>query len=111
LPSGVSTEPHSLVDKDVMWDSVKCFAQVQVDDDNCSTPVHHFCSSVIEDHQIGQAGFSPSKDCSGRTRGNELKLKLFQRLEEEKGISFSKSNFLSCFQTQINQSPNSRLPK
>ena len=44
-------------DKDVVQDSVERFAQVQVDDVYCSTPVHQFRSPIIEGHQTGQAGF------------------------------------------------------
>uniref|UniRef100_A0A8C6J259 Cilia- and flagella-associated protein 44 n=1 Tax=Melopsittacus undulatus TaxID=13146 RepID=A0A8C6J259_MELUD len=48
-------------DKDVVWDSVEHFAQVQVDDINCSAPVHQSHSPIREGHQIGQAGFPLSE--------------------------------------------------
>ena len=41
-PNGPSIKSMSLQfrDKDVMWDSVKWFAQVQIDDDSCSSFIH-----------------------------------------------------------------------
>lgn len=34
-----------------MADSVKCFAEVQVDDASCSSPLHRCCNPIIERHQ------------------------------------------------------------
>jgi len=47
--------------KDVVWDSVECFAQVQVDDIICSSLTHQRCSPVIEGLQICQALFALSE--------------------------------------------------
>lgn len=41
-------------DKDFIQDSVKCFAQNQVDV-NCSSINHECCNPIIEGHQICQA--------------------------------------------------------
>ena len=48
-------------DKDVMQDSVKCFAQIQVDDVSCSSLIHHHCKPVLEGHQTCQAQFALSE--------------------------------------------------
>ena len=48
-------------DKDVMRDSVKYFAQVQVDDISCSSLVHQRCNPIVEGHQICQAQFALSE--------------------------------------------------
>ncbi|GAB0190293.1 exostosin-2 [Grus japonensis] len=48
-------------DKDVVRDSVKCLAQVQVDDISCSSLVHQRCNPIIEGHQIYQARFALSE--------------------------------------------------
>lgn len=45
-------------DKDVMWDSVKGFAELQVGDTRSSSFIHHCCYSVMEGHQICQAWFT-----------------------------------------------------
>ena len=42
-------------DKDVVWDHVKGFAEVQVNIICCSSFVHLCCHSIIEGHQIGRA--------------------------------------------------------
>jgi len=42
-------------DKDVVWDSVNCFAQVQVGDVSCSPLIHQCCNPIVEGHQIFQA--------------------------------------------------------
>jgi len=57
---GPSVESMSLHfrDKDVVWDSVKCFAQVQVDDISFSALTHQHSNPVIEGHQICQAYLS-----------------------------------------------------
>lgn len=39
-------------DKNVMQDSVKYLAQVQVEDISCSSPIHHHCKPATEDSQI-----------------------------------------------------------
>lgn len=44
-------------DKDVVQDSDKCFAQVQLDDASCSPIIHQFCNPVVGGHQICQARF------------------------------------------------------
>ena len=48
-------------DKDVVWDSVKCFAQVQVDDVSCSSLIHHCYNSVAGGYQICEAQFALSE--------------------------------------------------
>ena len=48
-------------DKDVMWVSVKCFIQVQVDDIICSSLIHQHSNPIIESHQIRQARFALSE--------------------------------------------------
>ena len=48
-------------DKDVVQDSVKHFAQVQVDDNSCSSLIHQCCNSIVERHQIWQALFALSE--------------------------------------------------
>ena len=48
-------------DKDVVQDSIKCFAQVQVDDISCSSLIHQHRNPVIKGHQICQAGFALSE--------------------------------------------------
>lgn len=55
--SGPSFRSPSLQfrDKDIMGDSIKCFAQVQVDDVNCSSPIHQCCNLIVEGHQIFEA--------------------------------------------------------
>ena len=60
LPSGLSIQSMSLQfrDKDVVRDSVKCFAQVQVDDDSYSSLIHQCCNPIIEGHHIFQARLS-----------------------------------------------------
>ena len=40
-------------DKDIMWDSVECLAQVQVDDVSCPPFVYQY--PVIEGYRVGQA--------------------------------------------------------
>ncbi|PKU36589.1 hypothetical protein llap_13111 [Limosa lapponica baueri] len=62
-PSGPSVKSMSLQfrDKDIMWDRVKCFAQVQVDDTSCSSLIHQRCNLTVEDHQIYQAQFAFSE--------------------------------------------------
>ena len=47
--------------QDVMWDSVKCFAQVQVNDVSCSSFVHWCCNSIIKVHQVCQAWLALGK--------------------------------------------------
>lgn len=42
-------------DKDIIWDSVKCFAQVHVNGVNCSSPIHQSCNPTVEGHHICQA--------------------------------------------------------
>lgn len=48
-------------DKDVMQDSVKCFAQDQVDDVSCSSLTHWHCNPITEGHQNGQAQLALSE--------------------------------------------------
>ena len=48
-------------DKDVKWDSDKCFAQVKVDDISCSSLIHQCCNPAVEGHQICQAQFALSE--------------------------------------------------
>ena len=48
-------------DKDVVWDSVKWFAQVQVDDISCSFLIHQHGDHIVEGHQICQARFALSE--------------------------------------------------
>ena len=62
-PSGPSIKSMSLQlkDKDVLRDSVKCFAQVQVDDIGCSSLTHQSCNLIVEGHQICQAWFALSE--------------------------------------------------
>jgi len=48
-------------DKDVVRDSVKCFAQLQADDVSCSSLIHQHCNPVVEGHQICQVQFALSK--------------------------------------------------
>lgn len=43
---------------DVMWDSVKCFAQVQIDDVSSSSLIHQCCHLIVESNQICQVLFS-----------------------------------------------------
>ncbi|KAK4813652.1 hypothetical protein QYF61_014951 [Mycteria americana] len=66
-PSGPSVKSMSLQfrDKDVMQDSVKCFAQVQADDISCSSLIHQRCNAVVEGHQICQAQFALSEVWQG----------------------------------------------
>ena len=45
-------------DKDFMWDSVTCSAQVQVDDVCCCSLIHQCSNPIIEGHQICQAQFA-----------------------------------------------------
>jgi len=45
-------------DKDIMQYSVKCLAQVQVDDVSCLSFVHQHCNPIIEGYQVGQARFA-----------------------------------------------------
>ncbi|KAK4827693.1 LOW QUALITY PROTEIN: hypothetical protein QYF61_020827 [Mycteria americana] len=45
-------------DKDVMRDSAKCFAQVQVDDISCSSLIHQRCNPIIEGYLISQTRFA-----------------------------------------------------
>lgn len=46
--------------KNVMLDTVKCFAQVQGDDTSCSSLIHQHCNPIIG-HQIYQAPFAHKK--------------------------------------------------
>ena len=48
-------------DKDVMWDNVKCFAQVPVDDVSCSSLIHQCCNPIVDSYQICQAQFALSE--------------------------------------------------
>ena len=48
-------------DRHVMWDSVKCFAQVQVDDVSFSSLIHQCCNPLVELHQFCQAQFALSE--------------------------------------------------
>ena len=48
-------------DKGVMWDSVRCFAQVQAGDISCSSLIHQCCNPIVEGHQICQAPFALSE--------------------------------------------------
>ena len=48
-------------DKDVVWDSVKCFAQVQLDNVSYSSLIDQNSNPVVEGHQICQAQFAPSE--------------------------------------------------
>lgn len=50
-------------DKDVVWDSVTCFAQVQADEASHSSLIHYLCNSVTEGHRICQALFAFSEAC------------------------------------------------
>ncbi|GAB0205260.1 hypothetical protein GRJ2_002991600 [Grus japonensis] len=54
--SGLSIKSMSLQfrDKDVMRDSVKCLAQVQVDDVCHSSLIHQCCNLMVESHRICQ---------------------------------------------------------
>ena len=58
--SGPSVKSLSLQfrDKDIMWDSVKCLAQVHVDDVSCPSFVHQHCNPIIQGYQVGQAQFA-----------------------------------------------------
>ncbi|KAK4832975.1 hypothetical protein QYF61_026801 [Mycteria americana] len=47
-------------DNDVVWDIVRCFAQVQADDISCPSLIHQCCNPIIEGHQIHQARFALS---------------------------------------------------
>ena len=58
--------------KDVVWDSVKCFAQVQVYDISCSCLIHQLCSPIVGGHQICQTWFALSAAMLGVT--NHLNL-------------------------------------
>lgn len=51
----------SLESKDVMWDSVKCFAQVHVDDISCFSLIYQPCNPVKGLHQFLQAQLAPSE--------------------------------------------------
>jgi len=44
-------------DKDVVQDSVKHFAQIQVNYISCSSLIHQLSNPLIEGHQIYQAWF------------------------------------------------------
>lgn len=48
-------------DQDVMQESVKQFAQVQVDDVSCYSVVHQCCYFITEGHQISQASSAIDK--------------------------------------------------
>jgi len=39
-------------DRDVVWDSVTCFAQVQVDNVICSSLTHQRCNPIVENLQV-----------------------------------------------------------
>ena len=41
-----------------MRDSVKCLAQIHVDDVSCLFFVHQHCNPVIRGYQVGQAQFA-----------------------------------------------------
>ncbi|CAM9935932.1 unnamed protein product, partial [Bubo scandiacus] len=61
-PSGLSIKSMSLQfrDKDVMQDSIKCFAQVQVDDISCSSLIHqHFFHPLIPTSPSPRAALNP----------------------------------------------------
>ena len=62
-PSGSSVKPMSLQirDKDVVQDSVKSFAHVQVGDISCSSLIHQHCNTIVEGHQVCQAQFALSE--------------------------------------------------
>lgn len=46
-------------DEDVMWGSVKWFAQIQVGDISCISLIHQNCNLIIEGHQNCQAKSGP----------------------------------------------------
>ena len=48
-------------DRDLVWDSVKWFSQVRVDDVSYSSLIHQCSNPIIEDHQICQAQFALSE--------------------------------------------------
>ncbi|RMC04474.1 hypothetical protein DUI87_18919 [Hirundo rustica rustica] len=56
-PSTKSVSPQSR-DEDVMWDSIKCFAEVWIDDITHSSLLHQNHNSVTEGHQTGLAQFA-----------------------------------------------------
>lgn len=59
-PSGPSAKSMSLQfgDRDVVWDSIEYFTQLQVEGIRCSFFIHQYCNPVIEGHQIWQAWFA-----------------------------------------------------
>lgn len=52
-------------ENDVMQDSDKCFAQVQVSDISCASLIHQQCNPIIEDRQICQVRFGHSETILG----------------------------------------------
>lgn len=48
-------------DKNVVWDSTKCFAEVQADGISHSSLIHQYCNAVVEGHHISQELFALSE--------------------------------------------------
>lgn len=59
--SSVTSISFHFRDSDIIWDCVKCYAQVQVDDSSCFSLIYQCCNPVMEEHQICQALFSLSE--------------------------------------------------
>lgn len=57
----IKSSSHQLRQKDVMWDNVKCFAQVQVGNVSCSSLIHPCCNPSIEGCHICKASFAISE--------------------------------------------------
>ncbi|KAJ7428319.1 Polyadenylate-binding protein-interacting protein 1 [Pitangus sulphuratus] len=88
--SSIKSMPLQFRDKDVVWDSVKHFAQVQVDDISCSSLIYHCCNPIIEGHQICQdSSFEDEYD--GYLTLAEYVQDFLNHLTEQPG----------CFETEI----------
>lgn len=57
-----SVSPQSR-DKDVVWDSIKCFAQGQVDYVSHSSPIHKCCNPIMRFTKLGRHNLSLVKLC------------------------------------------------